>query len=66
MTRGSATSWLQQTAMIDWLSIPRNFKLITGGKQADLKGVVAGAKLKKSDAYGELAENVNQKSGLPQ
>ena len=49
MARGQTSNFYQVTALIIWLEIPLNFKLITGGAA---KGpVVAGAKLKKSDAY---------------
>ena len=40
----------QRLAMIDWLEVKDNFKLITGS--AGMKAaVVAGKKLKKTDAY---------------
>ena len=48
--------------MLEWLEKPENFKLITGG--ASQNHVVAGSKLKKTDAYRELALAVNERLGL--
>jgi hypothetical protein len=44
--------------MIHWLQDEKNFKLITG-QAAHGVPVVAGAKLKKTDAYKSLARFVN-------
>jgi hypothetical protein len=63
MGRSAKTTWAQQGAMLDWLSIDSNFKLITGGAQKDMKGVIAGARLKKKDAFAAIADYVNQKCG---
>ena len=61
--RGEATTWAQRLCMLEWLDIPANFKLITGDASSALKSVVAGTKLKKTDAYNELASHVNMKCG---
>lgn len=55
--RGTQTSWGQLNAILEWLEIPSNFRLITGG--ASQNQVIAGSKLKKTDAYRELAQAVN-------
>ena len=44
------TSNAQRLAIVDWLEIPANFRLITGSAGMNT-AVVAGKKLKKSDAY---------------
>ena len=51
----------QVSAMIEWLEVPTNFRLITGAAQKDVKTVTAGAKLKKIDAYRGIADNVDEK-----
>ena len=48
--------------MITWLEVPKNFNLITG--KAAAGSVVAGTKLKKTDAYQLLAEYVNEHEKL--
>ena len=53
--RGSQTTWNQANAMFEWLEIPADFKLITGG---------AATKVKKTDAYRDLAHAVNVRLGL--
>ena len=55
--RGKATSYPQRSAILEWLETPANFRLITGGTQA--RPVIAGEKLKKTDAYNQLAVFVN-------
>ena len=62
--RGPKTSYYQQLAMIEWLEVPANFRLLTGAAQKDVGKVVAGAKLKKDQAYSDLMNHVNQKCGL--
>ena len=57
--RGSQTTWGQANAILEWLEVPANFKLITGG--ASQNHVIAGSKLKKTDAYRELALAVNKR-----
>jgi hypothetical protein len=49
--------------MLYWLEIEKNFRLITGSA-APNTSVVAGKKLKKTDAYKSLADyiNLNHKS----
>ena len=59
--RGSQTTWFQANAILEWLETPANFKLITGG--ASQNQVIAGSKLKKTDAYRELANAVNLRLG---
>ena len=59
--RTAATSWNQKQAILSWLEVPTNFKLITGGLQQEMKSVVAGQQLTKTAAYQQLAESVNQK-----
>ena len=59
--RGKATTWQQRSIILEWLEIPSNFRLITGGTQPG--PVIAGKKLKKSDAYNQLAAFVNEKLG---
>ena len=59
--RGPRTTWQQLSAVLEWLEIPKNFKLITGG--ASQGHVIAGLKLKKTDAYRELASFVNDRLG---
>jgi len=61
--RGPRTSWSQYSAMVGWLKTETNFALITGGAQSKLKGVQAGAKLKKKDGYESLASWVNERCG---
>ena len=56
--RGKATSYPQRSAILEWLETPANFRLITGGTQAG--PVVAGKKLKKTDAYNQLAAFINR------
>ena len=59
--RGTQTTWSQANAILEWLEIPANFKLITGG--ASQNQVISGSKLKKSDAYRDLAQAVNKRFG---
>ena len=61
--RGAKTTYYQQLAMIEWLEVPQKFRLITGAAQKDVGKVVAGAKLKKEQAYADLMVHVNQKTG---
>jgi hypothetical protein len=56
------TTDIQRRAMISWLEIERNFKLITGGAVSNAS-VVAGTKLKKTDGFKEMCEYVNQNTG---
>ncbi len=58
--RSKATTHSQKQAMVNWLEEPRNFNLITGNGAANYSGIIAGAKLKKRDAYDSLAAYVNQ------
>lgn len=60
--RGTKTTYAQLNAVLEWLEKPQNFKLITGG--ASQNQVIAGLKLKKSDAYRELANAVNERLGM--
>ena len=63
--RGSKTSYVQTCAILGWLEQEpgNNLRLITGDATSSLTGVVAGAKLKKKDAYEALALWVNQNCG---
>jgi hypothetical protein len=61
--RSEATTWPQRTAIITWLEKSQNFALITGNAAAGMSSVVAGAKLKKSDGYLQLADFVNESCG---
>ena len=65
MRRGETTTWAQTAAMVDWLEAEggRNFKFITGQLASEAPGVVAGRKLTKHAAYGDLADYVNEKCG---
>jgi hypothetical protein len=45
-------------AIVTWLEKESNFNLITG-KAPQNRNVVAGKKLKKSDAYTDLANYIN-------
>ena len=58
--RGAKTTYYQQLAMIEWLEVPINFRLITGAAQKDVGKVVAGAKLKKEQGYADMMAHVNQ------
>lgn len=60
--RGKATTLQQRSAVLDWLEVPSNFRFITRGTPPG-PAVVAGRKLKKSDAYKLLATFVNDKLG---
>lgn len=51
----------QRLLVIEWLKVPENFALITGGANVG-KAVVAGTKLKKVDAYASLAKFISEKS----
>ena len=64
--RSIQVTWSQKEAMLSWMSIEANFNLYVGRATANLKGVVAGKKLKKETAYPMLAAHVNQmcSSGL--
>ena len=57
------TTWSQRQKIIEWLEIPANFNLITGQATKNMNGIVAGSKLKKTDAYRELADYVNEACG---
>jgi hypothetical protein len=54
----------QRLLIIQWLKIPANFALITGGASVG-KAVVAGTKLKKKDAYVSLAKYITENSEHP-
>ena len=60
--RGKTMTWQLRAAVLEWLEIPANFKLITGGTKEG--PVVAGKKLKKSDGYASLADFINAKMGF--
>ena len=60
--RGSRTTGAQLLALVEWLQVEKNYDLITGAAQKKLGGVEAGVKLKKTDAYKELALFVNAKT----
>ena len=57
MGRGQKTSQAHRLAIISWLEKKSNYDLITGKAAKGL--VVAGKKVKKSDAYKSLADYVN-------
>ena len=59
--RGGNTTWFQREAMLQWLEVETNFKLMTGEATHGMKMVVAGARVTKATAYQELALYVNQK-----
>ena len=59
--RGEKTTWAQADAMIEWLEIEKNYRLITGAAAKDVGSVTAGAKVRKADAYSDLADNVNSR-----
>ncbi|KAI9319581.1 hypothetical protein BDR26DRAFT_884634 [Obelidium mucronatum] len=61
-SKSKHTTPAQRKAILAWLEIPSNFRLITGSAAFNQK-VVAGAKLKKTDAYKSLAEHVNDVTG---
>ncbi len=63
--RGETTTWAQTAAIVEWLEAEggRNFKFITGQLASEASEVVAGRKLTKQAAYGELADYVNEKFG---
>ena len=61
--RGAKTSRSQQIAIIAWLEVEKNRNLINGAAQQDVGKVTAGAKLKKTDAYADLADHVNSATG---
>jgi hypothetical protein len=53
--RESNTTYAQFGIIVEWLETPENFKLITGAA-AKGKAMVAGNRLKKVDAYAQLAD----------
>jgi len=57
------TTWFQRLKIVEWLEVPANFNLITGQATGNMNGIVAGAKVKKTDAYGELADHINAVCG---
>ena len=59
--RGEKTTWFQREAILQWLEVEINFKLMTGEAAHGMKMVVAGARVTKATAYQELAVYVNQK-----
>jgi hypothetical protein len=63
--RGETTTWAQTATIIEWLEAEggRNFKFITGQLTSEASGVVAGRKLTKHAAYGELADYVKKNCG---
>lgn len=54
------TSDAVRDTIVQWLKVKENFLLITGAAGFN-SAVVSGQKLKKKDAYGKLAQFVNQK-----
>jgi len=56
--RTASTTWKQRVAILDWLEVEENFKLITGSAAIGKK-ITAGAKLTKTSAYTSLADHVN-------
>ena len=63
MTRGIKVSFQQKAAMNMWVSVPVNFNLLVGKPTTGMNGVVAGSKLKKKDAFSNMADFVNGKCG---
>lgn len=62
--RSKATKNREKEAMVVWLEMDvKNFNLITGNGISNYSGMVAGAKLKKTDAYVSLADFVNNNCG---
>ena len=43
-SRGNATTWAQKQAMVEWLEIPVNFRLITGSATSTMKQVTVGTR----------------------
>ena len=54
-------NWFHREAMLQWLEVEINFKLLTGEATHGMKMVVAGTRVTKATAYQELALYVNQK-----
>ena len=61
MGRTEKTTWSQINAVLEFLEIPSNFRLITGSSSPT--AVVAGSKVRKADAYKDLGNWVNSKLG---
>ena len=59
MGRSKQTSSQEYAAMLCWVEVPKNLDHIVGAATKNLKSVVAGAKVTKTSAYGELAKHVN-------
>jgi hypothetical protein len=61
--RGVKTTYFNFVAMVEWLEVEpgNNFRLVTGDASSTMTTVIAGAKLKKRDAYVAIADWVNQK-----
>jgi len=59
MGRSKQTSSQEYAAMLCWVEVPKNFDHIVGAATKNLKSVVAGAKVTKTSAYGEMAKHVN-------
>jgi hypothetical protein len=55
------TTDAQRGLIVEWLSVPYNFALITGSAAQNSK-VQSGKKLTKTAAYNDLADYVNKKS----
>ena len=60
----SHTTPAQYLAMVEWLRIPENYKLITGSA-AQGKADFAGQKLKKKDAHVALAKFIYERFKVP-
>jgi len=60
MGRSKSTSPQEYAAMVAWVEVPKNLDHLVGAATRNLRGVVAGAKVTKISAYGELAKYVNE------
>jgi len=63
MGRSKSTSPQEYAAMVAWVEVPKNLDHLVGAATRNLRGVVAGAKVTKISAYGELAKYVNEVCG---
>jgi len=57
------TTWSQRLKIVERLEIPANFMLITGQATKNMNGIISGSKLKKTNAYTDLADYVNAACG---
>ena len=61
--RTARTTWAQRDAILEWLEVEANFKIMVGQATKGMKTVQGGLKLNKKSGCKDLGDFVNQRTG---